>query len=144
MKSRSKIATLSVALLGVTLACSTDAEPAVQQGIASSASEGAASSAAASSTAAGNSDALSIDVRIADGSITPTNERIEAVVGETITVRIDSDVADELHVHSVPDHSFDVEATTGQSFEFVVDVPGAVALELHDAGKTVATLLVRP
>lgn len=143
MKFRSKVAALSVTLsatmLSVTLACSTDAEPVVQQGIESSASQGAASSVAEE-----ESDALSIDVQISGGSVTPTNERIEAVVGETITVRIDSDVADELHVHSVPDHSFAVEAAAGQSFEFVVDVPGTVALELHDAGKTVATLLVRP
>ncbi|WP_338893310.1 hypothetical protein [Rhodococcus sovatensis] len=144
MKSRSKVAalsvTLSAAMLCVTLACSTDAKPEAQQSIESSAPQGAA----ASSVAEEESDALSIDVQISGGSVTPTNERIEAVVGETITVRIDSDVADELHVHSVPDHSFAVEAAAGQSFEFVVDVPGTVALELHDAGKTVATLLVRP
>lgn len=89
-------------------------------------------------------DGLVIEVTIANGSIAPTNERIEAVVGEPVTVRIDSDTRDELHVHSVPDHTFDVVARQGQTFEFVVDVPGQVALELHDSGRTIATLLVRP
>ncbi|SNT07629.1 hypothetical protein [Rhodococcoides kyotonense] len=93
---------------------------------------------------AGQSDSLTIDVVISNGSVTPTNERFEGYVGETITVNVDSDAADELHVHSVPDHSFDITAANGQSFEFTVDVPGQVALELHDADRTIATLAIRP
>ena len=39
-------------------------------------------------------------------------------------IRVNSDAADELHVHSVPEHTFDVEPRPGQSFQFSVDVPG--------------------
>ena len=84
-----------------------------------------------------------IDVVIENGTVTPGNERIEATVGEDITVRIDSDADDELHVHAVPEHSFEIHPGT-QETQFSVDVPGQVAVELHDTGKTVATLLVRP
>lgn len=84
-----------------------------------------------------------IDVVIDGGSVTPSNERIEAAVGETVTVRIESDADDELHVHAVPEHSFEIHPG-GQETKFSVDVPGQVAVELHDTGKTVATLLVRP
>lgn len=89
-------------------------------------------------------DSLIVDVRVDGGTVVPTNERIDASVGEPITVRIDSDTVDELHVHSVPDHTFEVAAAPEQRFEFVVDVPGQVALELHDAGVTIAVLQVRP
>ncbi|QNG18575.1 hypothetical protein G4H71_00590 [Rhodococcus triatomae] len=93
-----------------------------------------------------------LDVRIADGVVQPTNIRLDAAVGEPIVLRVTSDAVDELHVHSVPEHTFPVEATgevgadpgVVQEFEFVVDVPGQTAVELHDAGVTVATLLVRP
>ncbi|ABG94215.1 MULTISPECIES: hypothetical protein [Rhodococcus] len=88
-------------------------------------------------------DGVVIDVVIDAGSVTPSNERIEAAVGETVTVRIESDADDELHVHAVPEHSFEIHPGT-QETQFSVDVPGQVAVELHDTGKTVATLLVRP
>lgn len=88
-------------------------------------------------------DGVVIDVVIDGGSVTPSNERIEAAVGETVTVRIESDADDELHVHAVPEHSFEIYPGT-QETQFSVDVPGQVAVELHDTGKTVATLLVRP
>ncbi|MDI9952442.1 hypothetical protein [Rhodococcus sp. IEGM 1305] len=88
-------------------------------------------------------DGVVIDVVIDGGSVTPSNERIEAAVGETVTVRIESDADDELHVHAVPEHSFEIHPGT-QETQFSVDVPGQVAVELHDAGTTVATLLVRP
>ncbi|RRQ27289.1 hypothetical protein DK926_14360 [Rhodococcus sp. Eu-32] len=102
------------------------------------------SASAATSAVTAEPDSLTIDVVIADGSVTPTNERVDGSVGEKVTVRVDSDAEDELHVHSVPDHSFDIAPTNGQTFEFTVEVPGQVALELHDADRTIATLVVRP
>jgi transcription elongation GreA/GreB family factor len=89
-------------------------------------------------------DSVVIDVRISQGTVTPTNERIDVAVGQTVTVRVDSDADDELHVHAVPEHSFEIHPGTGQQTQFSVEVPGQVALELHETGKTVATLLVRP
>ena len=89
-------------------------------------------------------DSVVIDVRISQGAVTPTNERIDVAVGQTVTVRVDSDADDELHVHAVPEHSFEIHPGTGQQTQFSVEVPGQVALELHETGKTVATLLVRP
>lgn len=109
------------------------------------------SSTAATSSAAGASTVADpqpvgtvIDVTIMGGDISPTNERLDAVVGEPITLRVNSDTTDELHIHSVPDHTFEVEAKADQTFEFTVDVPGSVAIELHHADRTVATLAVRP
>lgn len=84
-----------------------------------------------------------IAVQIVGGVVTPTNERVDAKVGEKITIKVDSDVDEELHVHSVPNHEFEVLPTRGQVFTFSVDLPGQVAIELHHSDKTVATLVVR-
>ncbi len=48
-------------------------------------------------------------------------------------MRVNSDVADELHVHSTPEHTFKIEAKPTQQFQFTVDVPGKVDVELHQA-----------
>lgn len=86
---------------------------------------------------------LIVDVAIQDGQVTPTNAQLSAAVGEPIVLRVDSDSPDELHVHSTPEHSFDVAAGSGQSFQFTVDMPGRVDVELHELHKTIATIQVR-
>ncbi len=87
---------------------------------------------------------LLIDVTIKGGEINPTNAQLEAKTNEPIVVKVDSDVADELHVHSTPDHTFKIEAKPGQQFQFSVDVPGKVDIELHHLEKTIATVQVQP
>ena len=89
-------------------------------------------------------DRLLIDVTIKDGQVNPTNAALEAKTKEQIVVKVDSDVADELHVHSTPDHTFKIEAKPAQQFQFSVDVPGNVDIELHHLNKTIATVQVRP
>ena len=86
---------------------------------------------------------LVIDVTIKSGGVTPTNAQLTAGVKEQIVVHVNSDAADELHVHSTPEHSFNVEAKPMQSFQFTVDVPGKVDVELHKLNKTIATIQVQ-
>ncbi len=86
---------------------------------------------------------LVIDVTIKGGKVTPTNDQLQAGVGEPIVVRVDSDATDELHVHSTPEHSFDVGIGPAQSFQFTVSVPGRVDVELHELHATIATIQVR-
>jgi hypothetical protein len=86
---------------------------------------------------------LVIDVTIKGGDVTPTNEQLKAGVKEQIVVHVNSDAADQLHVHSTPEHSFNVEAKPMQSFQFTVDVPGKVDVELHKLNKTIATIQVQ-
>jgi cytoskeletal protein RodZ len=123
----------------------------------SSTSSAASSSAASSTTAAASSSATpssgsqqppagaaTFDVTIANGQVTPTNATWQAKVGQPVSVRVTSDAADELHVHSSPDHEFEVAAAPNQVFTFTVDVPGSVEIELHKLDKTIATLQVQP
>ncbi|MGE2721863.1 hypothetical protein [Mycolicibacterium celeriflavum] len=88
-------------------------------------------------------DRLTIDVTIEGGNVDPTNAQIKGKVGEPIVIRVNSDAADELHVHSVPEHTFKVDPTPGQQFQFTVDVPGNVEIELHDLNRVVATVQVQ-
>ncbi|HEY7051051.1 MAG TPA: hypothetical protein VH496_02810 [Mycobacterium sp.] len=84
-----------------------------------------------------------IDVMIKNGRVNPTNAEFTAKVHQPIEILVSSDAADELHVHSVPDHTFQVEAKPNQSFQFTVDVPGTVEVELHKLDRTVATIQVQ-
>ena len=87
---------------------------------------------------------LMVDVTIAHGQVTPTNATLQAKVHQQITLHVTSDATDELHVHSTPDHKFQVAAAPNQTFEFAVTVPGNVAVELHHLDRTIATIQVRP
>jgi surface antigen len=86
---------------------------------------------------------LVIDVTIKGGEATPTNEQLQAKVGDPIVVRVTSDATDQLHVHSNPEHTFDIEPKAGQSFQFTVAVPGKVDVELHELNRTVASIAVQ-
>jgi outer membrane murein-binding lipoprotein Lpp len=97
-----------------------------------------------SSTKMATGQGLSVDVTIAHGQVTPANVTLQATVRQPITLHVTSDAADELHVHSVPDHKFEVAAAANQTFQFSVDVPGSVDVELHHLDRTVATIQVRP
>ena len=86
---------------------------------------------------------LIVDVTIKGGEVTPTNERLQAKVGDPIVVRVTSDATDQLHVHSNPEHTFDIEPKAGQSFQFTVAVPGRVDVELHELNRTIASIAVQ-
>ena len=88
--------------------------------------------------------ALVVDVTIAKGQVTPTNATVGAKVGQPITLRVTSDATDELHVHSSPDHKFEVAAAPNQTFQFKADVPGNVEVELHHLDRTIVTIQVQP
>jgi len=87
---------------------------------------------------------LVVDITIAKGQVTPNNATLQAKVSQPITLRVTSDAVDELHVHSVPDHKFQVAAAANQAFQFSVDIPGNVEVELHHLDRTIATIQVRP
>ena len=76
--------------------------------------------------------------------VTPTGAALQAHVGQPVTVHVTSDAADELHVHSTPDHEFAIAAAPNQTFTFTINTPGKAEVELHHLDQTVATLDVTP
>jgi hypothetical protein len=87
---------------------------------------------------------LDVNVTIAKGQVTPTNATLQAKLKQQIVLHVTSDATDELHVHSVPDHKFEVAAAPNQIFQFSVDIPGNVEVELHHLDRTIATISVVP
>lgn len=136
-------------LLVVPLGCGSPAAPSESSAPTPSTSITAAAPPAASAPASTTSpsiasDATVVDINIAGGTVTPTNGQAQGAVGKPVILRVSSDVSDQLHVHSVPEHTFQVEPRRDQTFEFTVDVPGQVDVELHDLNRTVVTVQVRP
>lgn len=126
MVTRTLLAMLGTAVLA---ACSAPTDPATTR---------------QSTSADGEHAEIDMHVTIRDGWVTPTDEMMWATVGEPVRLTVDSDTEDDLRVHGVSEHTFAVRPGTGQRFEFTVDVPGRVAMELHRLRRTVALIDVRP
>jgi hypothetical protein len=93
-----------------------------------------------------SSDTTAKDVRVEvtykDGLFDPNGARIKGTVGEPITVVIDADAPNSLHVHSTPEQEIAFEAGTSEH-EIVIDRPGVVEVEAHDPASIVLQLEVR-
>ena len=73
-----------------------------------------------------------IEIRESGGQITPDDGHVVTVaVGQEVKLNVSSDVADEIHVHSVPEHEFEVPAGANKTFTFTLDTPGTVIVESH-------------
>lgn len=84
---------------------------------------------------------VTVSIKITGDKVTPNGDRINVKVGQTVTLKIDSDRAGELHVHSTPEQH--IEYTKGASTEKVsIDKPGIVDIEDHDASVVVVQLEV--
>lgn len=84
-----------------------------------------------------------IDVHIDGNQIAPNGDRVEVKVGEPVTFFIRANRPGGLHVHSDPEQSFDFDAGKA-TFKVVVDKPGIVDVEEHEADKVIVQLEVRP
>jgi hypothetical protein len=95
----------------------------------------------------GNGDmatAVDVDVVIKDGDISPAGVRIDTKVGQPVQLHVSSDRADEIHVHSQPDHSFAVSPGRNQSFAFRIGRPGVYEVESHETGTVIMSVAVTP
>ncbi|MDO3634999.1 hypothetical protein [Mycolicibacterium arseniciresistens] len=140
MKSRILLTVPVAAVVLALTACGSNPSQSPSSTAAASSSESAAPATSSTSAVAGTV----IEVTIAGGVVTPVNAQAEAALGEPIVLEVSSDVVDSFHVHSVPERTFDVEARPDQRFEFTIDVPGRVDVELHELHRTVVTIEVRP
>ena len=74
------------------------------------------------------------------GSITASSDLVRASTGEQIMFLVTTDAADEIHVHSVPDHEFEAKPGPEQTFTFTVDTPGTIEVESHGLDTTILKL----
>ena len=131
-----KIVAAATLLLTLTLTgCGSDSEP----------SEGANATTEPTATATTEaSQGVTVDIVVADGKVTPLGKKVDAKIGEPINLHVVSDADEEVHVHSDPEHSYEVAAGDDKTFTFTVKTPGQVAVEAHHLDVTIVELVVRP
>ena len=85
---------------------------------------------------------LAVAAVFASGSVTlDADERIEASVGDVVTLTIDSDVAEEIHLHGY-DIFADVVPGETTTMTFTADTPGRFEIEFETSPAFIAELVV--
>lgn len=93
-------------------------------------------------TTAAVPDVFEIDISYLSGTV-EGGGRIEIPLGEPVVIRVESDVADEGHLHGY-DLFVDLEPGSTGVIEFVADIPGIFELELEGSRVLLADLEVAP
>ena len=69
--------------------------------------------------------------------------RLREDTGQPVTLSVHSDVAEEIHVHTDPEHEFEIKPGKQQRFTFASDKPGKIAVEVHHLDAVIAEVLVK-
>jgi hypothetical protein len=82
-----------------------------------------------------------IELTVAGGQVAGGVKHVQVDVGKSVTIRITSDVAEELHLHG---YDLKRDLTPGSPVEltFTADIPGVFDIELEHSGLKVADLQV--
>lgn len=153
-RSRTSSRAARLALVATVLvlpACSSDSDP----GTLSAPTPSAAGSPAAESTpsptpAAPTTPAASsptaapgtVTITYAGGKVTGAQDRTRVKLGDNVTLRITSDVADEVHVHGYDKYA-DVAAGGTATLTFKASIPGVYEVELEKIGALLTRLQVQ-
>jgi len=86
---------------------------------------------------------VTVDIRIEGGKVTPQGDRVDVKVGQEVTLRVATDTDEEIHVHSDPEHTWQVKAGETLEESFTLERPGQVAVEAHHVDATIVQLVVR-
>lgn len=116
--------------------------PAVVPGQADSAAAGGQEGKPAGGPKPKLTDALTTIV-VTDGAPADGVADLEYQVGDQIRFAVESDAADEVHVHG-----YDIEEAVGAGetveFDFPADLDGIYEVEMHDSATPIAELAVNP
>jgi hypothetical protein len=85
---------------------------------------------------------VTIPITERNGSIQPSGDTVQAGEGQKIVLVVDSDAPDEIHVHSDPDHEFEVKAGANQRFTFSIAAPGTYEVESHGLDVVIVKLQI--
>ncbi|ANH38617.1 hypothetical protein I601_2192 [Nocardioides dokdonensis FR1436] len=90
---------------------------------------------------AGGNEAVSIEITVEDGVISPKGDRVEVGVGQDVVFTVTADAPGEVHVHSTPETEFSYEeGTTEETLTF--ERPGVVEVESHTIDQLIVQLEV--
>ena len=85
---------------------------------------------------------VTVDIAIKGGKVTPQGKRVDVKPGEKVTLHITSDADEEIHVHSDPEHEYEVGPGDDVTGTFTLKTPGQVAVEAHHLDVTIVQLVV--
>jgi hypothetical protein len=141
--SARRVVVVAIALALGVFACSSNSKGTTQSSTSSSSSStsGASTSNATGSSSSSSNSGIVVDLRVSGGNVQGGVQRHSIPVGSAVTVRVTSDVADEIHVHGY-DLKQDVEAGSTAEISFTADIPGVFEVELENAGFKLADLEV--
>ena len=108
---------------------------------AATSTSSATSTSEATTSTAGFSGKL-IEIKVTGDQVETAERRVTVATGEKVRIRVQSDVADEVHVHSY-DLKKDVAPGKPAVIEFTADVPGSFEVELEEAHRKLIDLLVQ-
>ena len=141
---------VSLVLLLALAGCSDNEEPSADAGeqtpsVTESPNESASSpepsASPTKSPSESSDDDDEIEIEIEEDEIKPNGARVEVGVGEMVKLRVESDRAGELHVHSTPEQ--ELSFGKGRSvIEFDIAQPGIVDVEEHESGVVLLQLEV--
>jgi hypothetical protein len=90
----------------------------------------------------GESGVATVEIEVEGDRVEPNGRRVQLPAGEPLRLRIESDRAAELHVHSSPEQTLSVQPGES-SRRLVIERPGLVEVEEHETGIVVLQLEVR-
>ena len=96
-------------------------------------------------------DALEVEIEVEEGRVevevedqrVPNPATIEVTQGRRVSLRVEADVADEVHVH-VYDHLAELSPGRRTTIDFRANIAGVIEIELEQAGLLLAQLEVAP
>ena len=97
---------------------------------------------AAQVSTAPSADAKVIAIKLADGTVDPSGEKVEVKANQPVVLQINADAAGELHVHSSPEKHIEFPKG-GSEITLKFDQPGVIDVEDHALDKLIVQLEVR-
>jgi hypothetical protein len=106
---------------------------------------GCGGSGSGGSSDAASSGPVTVTITEKNGSISPDDGHLVDVdKGQQVQLVVSTDADDEIHVHSIPEHEFEVKAgVSAQKLPpFSITTPGRFVIESHGLDVTLVTLQV--
>lgn len=140
MKTRPAVLVAALATLLMLAACGGEDEPRTDPGKEVT-TEPVTPTTSPTKAATTEPAAKTLAMKIRGDKITPIGASLDLGIDEKLVITIDSDRAGELHVHSTPEQEIDFDAGTSRA-AIVIDRPGVVDVEEHEADKVIVKLKV--
>ena len=135
LRPRLRAACAAVALVALAACGGEDGPPTVDSGAPSTTAPGATATPATTT-------ATVLAVTVRGGSVVEGAARQRATLNQPVTIRVTSDVAEEVHVHGY-DKRVNVAAGGTAEVTFVANIPGVFEVEFERSHKLLFALEVR-